>query len=414
MSTAVGKQKAKGESSDSTNMNTKDIEALYQKYVLPTYSRTSVCLVKGKGSKVWDLEGKEYLDFFPGWAVSGLGHCHPAVVHALKHQAPKLLHVPNSFYSVKQAQLAQKIVERSFPGRVFFCNSGAEAMETAIKFVRKFGTGSGRYEMITMEGSFHGRTLAALTATGQEKYHKGFEPLPEGFKRVPFNDFEALRRSIGPKTIAVALELIQGEGGIRVADPEYVRKVRALADEKKLLLIFDEVQTGVGRTGKWFAYQHYGVEPDLMALAKSLGGGVPIGALVVNNKIKEEVLVAGTHASTYGGNPLVTAAGLAVFKAIEKERLLKNAEEMGSYLRSKLLAFKEKYPFIKEVRGIGLMLGLELDRPGAEMVKRARENGLLINCTQETVLRIMPAMTVTKRLIDQAVRILDRVFSEIR
>ena len=313
---------------------------------------------------------------------------------------------------MKQALLARKIVEQSFPGRVFFCNSGAEAIETAIKFVRKFGSKSGRYEMITMEGSFHGRTLAAVTATGQEKYHKGFEPLPEGFKQVPLNDFDVLKRAIGPKTIAVALELIQGEGGIQVADREYVRKVSELCHEKGLLLVFDEVQTGMGRTGKWFAYQHYGVEPDLMALAKSLGSGVPIGALVVNKRIREEVLVAGTHASTYGGNPLVTAAALGVFKAIERDRLLKNAEEMGAYLRSKLLELKEKYSFIKEVRGIGLMLGMELDRPGAEAVKQARELGLLINCTQDCVLRIMPAMTITKRLIDRGVKILDQVLSE--
>ncbi len=393
-------------------MKTKDIIEQYEKFVLPTYHRSPLCLVKGKGSKVWDLEGREYLDFFPGWAVSGLGHCHPDVVHAIKNQARKLLHIPNNYYGVKQAQLAQKIVERSFPGRVFFCNSGAEAVEAAIKFVRKFGSASGRYELITMEGAFHGRTLAALAATG--KYSRGFEPLPEGFKQVPFNDFEALKQAISPKTIAIAIELIQGEGGIQVANPEFVRKLRALCDEKKLLLIFDEVQTGMGRTGKWFAFQHYGVEPDLMALAKSLGSGVPIGALVVNQKIKEEVLTPGTHASTYGGNPLVAAAGLSVFKAIEKGKLLKNAAEMGAYLKSALEGLKEKYSFIKEVRGIGLMLGMELDRPGAELVTQAREAGLLINCTQERVLRIMPAMIVTKRQIDQAIRILDQVFSQVQ
>src|SRR3989338_5882360 len=393
-------------------MKTRDIQKLYETYVLATYNRLPLCLVKGKGLKVWDLEGKEYLDFFSGWAVSGLGHCHPAVVRALTHQARKIIHIPNNYYGVRQAQLAQAIVKHSFPGRVFFCNSGAEAMETAIKFARKFGSSSGRYELITMDRSFHGRTLATLTATGQEKFHKGFEPLPEGFKWVPFNDFEALKRAVGPKTVAIALELIQGEGGIQVADPEYVRKVRALCDEKKMLLIFDEVQTGMGRTGKWFAYQHYGVEPDLMALAKSLGSGVPIGALVVNNKIKEEVLTPGTHASTYGGNPLVTAAGLSVFKAIEKGKLLKNAVEMGAYLKSALETLKGKYSFIKEVRGIGLMLGMELDRPGAELVTQAREAGLLINCTQERVLRIMPAMIVTKRQIDQAIRVLDQVLGQ--
>lgn len=393
-------------------MKTKDVQTLYDQFVLSTYTRSALCLVKGKGSKVWDLEGKEYLDFFPGWAVSGLGHCHPSVVNAIKDQSRKLLHIANNFYGVKQAQLAKKIIERSYDGRVFFCNSGAEAIESAIKFARKYGSLTGRYELITMEGAFHGRTLAALTATGQEKYMKGFEPLPEGFKKVPFNNFEAVKNAVGPKTIGIILELIQGEGGINVAKPEFVQKIKALCDEKKLLLIFDEVQTGMGRTGKWFAFQHYGIEPDLMSLAKSLGSGVPIGALVVNRRIKEEVLTPGTHASTYGGNPLVSAAALAVFKAIEKEKLLKNAQRMGEYLKEKLEALKKKYSLIKEVRGIGLMVGMELDRPGAEIVNQARANGLLINCTQDRVLRIMPAMTVTKRMIDQAIEILDDVFQK--
>lgn len=393
-------------------MKTNDIIAIYDQYILPTYVRSPLCLVKGKGSKVWDLEGKEYLDFFPGWAVSGLGHCHPSVVNAIKNQARKLLHVSNNFYNVKQAQLAQKIVERSFPGRLFFCNSGAEAIEAAIKFARKYGSLTGRYEIVTMEGAFHGRTLAALTATGQEKYMKGFEPLPEGFKKVPFNNFDAVKNAVGPKTIAVLLEIIQGEGGIKVASQDFIQKVRALCDEKKMLLMIDEVQTGMGRTGKWFVYQHYGIEPDLMALAKSLGSGVPIGALVVNRKIKEEVLVPGTHASTYGGNPLVAAAALAVFKTIEQDRLLENAEKMGAYLKEKLMQLKEKYSLIEEVRGIGLMMGVELNRSGADIVARARANGLLINCTQDRVLRIMPAMTVTKRLLDRGIGILDEVLKE--
>ncbi len=393
-------------------MKTEDVQTLYDQYILPTYNRSPLCMVKGKGSKVWDLEGKEYLDFFPGWAVSGLGHCHPSVVNAIKNQVRKLIHVSNNFYSVKQALLAQKIIERSFQGRLFFCNSGAEAIETAIKFARKYGSLTGRYEIITMDGAFHGRTLAALTATGQEKYLKGFGPLPEGFKKVPFNNFEAVKNAVGPKTIAVLMELIQGEGGIQVADPEFVRKVRALCDEKKMLLIFDEVQTGMGRTGKWFVHQHYGVTPDLMALAKSLGSGVPIGALVATRKIKEEVLVPGTHASTYGGNPLVAAAALAVFKTIEQEQLLQNAEKMGAYLKTKLMELKEQYSFIKEVRGIGLMMGMELDRPGADIVTHARIKGLLINCTQDRVLRIMPAMTVTKRLLDRGISILNEVLKE--
>lgn len=393
-------------------MNNKDIENLYLQYVLPTYRRLPICLVKGKGSRVWDIEGKAYLDFFPGWAVSGLGHCHPIVIHAMKEQMRKIIHVSNNFMSVKQAQLAEAIVKHSFPGRVFFCNSGAEAVEGAIKFSRKYGSESGRYEIVTMNQSFHGRTMGALAATGQDKFHHGFEPLIEGFRYSDLNDFEGLLKVVNDKTIAIMFELIQGEGGINVAKPDYVKKVAELCRKKGMLLIFDEVQTGMGRTGKWFGFQHYGVEPDLMVLAKNLGGGVPIGALVVHKRIGKEVLTPGTHASTYGGNPLVTSASLAVFKAIESERLLKNAEEMGEYLKGKLEELKGKYPVIKEVRGIGLMTGIELAVPGADIVKRCLENGLLINCTQDSVLRIMPAMTVSRRLIDQAMRILDQVLAE--
>ncbi len=395
-------------------MKTKDVELLYQQYVMPTYTRTPVCLVKGKGLKVQDIGGREYLDFFAGWAVSGLGHCHPSVVHALKNQARKMIHVPNNFYNLKQAQLAKKIVERSFPGKVFFCNSGAEAMEAAIKFARKYGAPEGRYEIITMKNSFHGRTLGALAATAQEKYQKGFEPLPPGFKSVPFNDFDAVQNAVTDKTVAIAFELIQGEGGINVASAEYVRKIRALCDEKKILLILDEVQTGIGRTGTWFGFQHYGIEPDLMALAKSLGGGVPIGALVVNEKIKGEIFVPGSHASTYGGNPLVTAAALAVFKTIETENLLAHVKTMGNYLREKLQGLQSKHPVIRDIRGIGLMLGVELEIGGAEIVREALRRGLIINCTQDKILRIMPAMIVTKKQIDRAVKILDEILGALR
>ncbi len=392
-------------------MKNKDVDQLYREYVLPTYRQLPICLVKGKGSYVWDIEGKRFLDFFPGWAVSGLGHCHPIVVQAIKEQARKMLHVPNNFQSMQQAKLAQAITRLAFPARVFFCNSGAEAMEAAIKFSRKFGAPSGRFEIVTMLQSFHGRTLAALAATGQTKYQAGFEPLPVGFRYAEINDFDGLKRMVNEKTVAIVLELVQGEGGIRVAEKSYVQKLREFCDQRNLLLIFDEVQTGMGRTGKWFAFQHYGVEPDLMILAKSLGGGVPIGALLVHRRVKEEVFVPGTHASTYGGNPLVASAALGVIKAIERERLIRNTEAMGKYLRSKLDGLKTKFPkIIAEVRGIGLMLGMELTKPGASIVDQCREEGLLINCTQDKVLRIMPAMTVSQRMIDQAVRILERAF----
>jgi len=385
---------------------------MYKTYVLPTYTQKPICFVKGKGSRIWDIEGKSYLDFFPGWAVSGLGHCHPMVSQAIKEQARKLLHVPNNFQNLKQAQLAQEIVKRSFPGRVFFCNSGAEANEAAIKFARKWGSKSGRYEIITMNQSFHGRTLATLTATGQKKFHEGFDPLPGGFQYGEFNRFDQIQKLVSGKTAAIMLEPIQGEGGIRVAEPDFLKKIKVLCEEKKLLLIFDEVQTGMGRTGKWFAYQHYDLEPDLMTLAKTLGGGAPIGALVAHSRIKEEVLTPGTHASTYGGNPLAAGASLAVFKAIARERLLENVKHMGTYLKDALLELKKKHAVIRDVRGLGLMLGLELAVPGTAIVDRCLANGLLINCTQGNVLRIMPAMTVSKRLIDQAMRILDAALGE--
>lgn len=372
-----------------------------------------MCLVKGKGSRVWDLAGREYLDFFPGWGVSGLGHCHPAVGYAMKHQARKILHISNNYLNLKQAELAREISKGAFPAKCFFTNSGAEAVEAAIKFARRWGHEKGRFEIITMKRSFHGRTFGAMTATGQEKIHQGFGPLVPAFQYADFNDLDSVRRLVTEKTIAILVEPIQGEGGIQVATPEFLRGLRALCDEKEMLLVFDEVQTGMGRTGKLFAFQHYGIEPDLMTLAKSLGNGVPIGALVVNSRsIDQEVLGPGSHASTYGGNPLVCAAALAVFKAIQKERLLQNVERLSGFLRVRLLEMKAKFGAIREVRGRGFMMGIELDRPGQAYVDRARERGLLINCTQENVLRIMPALTITKQWLDRGLFILEKVFGE--
>ncbi len=395
-------------------MKTSEIQKLYSDYILPTYTQLPLCLVKGKGSRVWDIEGKEYLDFFPGWAVSGLGHCHPKVTAAIKEQARKIIHVSNNFLNLKQAQLAQEIIKNSFPGRCFFCNSGAEANEAAIKFARKYGHDSHRYEIITMRQSFHGRTLAAIAATGQEKVQKGFDPLPTGFHYAELNNLESVKAQLSDKTIAIMLEPIQGEGGIHVATQEFMRALRKICDERDMLLIFDEVQTGMGRTGKMFAFQHYGLEPDLMTLAKSLGSGVPIGALVAHRKIKKEIFTPGTHATTYGGNPLVTAAALAVFKAIKHEKLLQNTIKMGEYLGRKLEALKTKYPqFIKQIKGMALMRGVELHIPGAAVVDKAREKGLLINCTQEKILRIMPALGVNKKTLDQGLKILEQVFEDL-
>jgi len=393
-------------------MKSQDVAKIYSEYVLPTYKRFPVCLVKGKGSRVWDIEGHAYLDFFPGWAVSGLGHCHPAVVNAIKHQARKMLHISNNFLNLKQAELAREIVLASFPGQVFFCNSGAEATEAALKFARRYGAETGRFEVITMKQSFHGRTFGALSATAQDKIQNGFAPVLSGFRYAEFNDLSSVEQLLSDKTIGIFLEPIQGEGGIRMATQEFMLGLRRLCDKRDILLILDEVQTGMGRTGKMFAYEHYGITPDLMTLAKSLGSGVPIGALVVSQKVRKEVMTPGTHGSTYGGNPLVAAAALAVFKAIKQERLLHHVVKMGDYLGGKLEGLKQKFSFIEEVRGIGLMRALKLTCPGAVFVDSALAKGLIINCTQENVLRIMPAMTVTARLIDQAMAILTKVFKE--
>jgi predicted acetylornithine/succinylornithine family transaminase len=396
-------------------MKTSEIVDLYGHYVLPTYGKLPVCLVRGKGSRVWDLEGREYIDFFPGWGVSGLGHCHPRVVSAVKEQAAKMLHISNNFYNVKQAQLAEEIAKAAFPSRCFFCNSGAEASEAAVKFARKYGKDTGRYEIISMRQSFHGRTLAGIAVTGQEKVQKGFEPLPLGFCYAVLNDLESVKKAINPKTVGIFLEPIQGEGGINVASKDFMTGLRKLCDENDMLLILDEVQTGMGRTGKMFGYQHYGIEPDLMTLAKSLGSGVPIGALVVHNRIKKSVFEAGTHGSTYGGNPLVAAAALAVFKAIRKEHLLKRSQEMGDYLTQKLEQMKQKYPaWIKEIRGMALMRAVQLSAPGAPLVDEALKKGLLINCTQENVLRIMPALTIPKKFLDRGLAILDECLSQVK
>jgi acetylornithine/N-succinyldiaminopimelate aminotransferase len=394
-------------------MKTDDIQKLYEEYVMPTYTRVPVCLVKGKGSRVWDFEGKEYLDFFPGWAVSGIGHCHPIVVNAIKEQTRKILHVANNFMNPKQAELARTISEASFPSRIFFCNSGAEANEGAIKFAKKYGSETGRFEIITMKKSFHGRTLAAMRATGQDKFHQGFQPLMEKFFYADFNDLESVKKLVTDKTIAIMLEPILGEGGVCVATREFLEGLRKLCDEKDMLLILDEVQTGMGRTGKMFAYQNYDLEPDIMTLAKTLGGGVPVGAFVVNRKIAREVLTAGMHGSTFGGNPLVCAAALAVFKAIKKEKLIANTIRMGELLQQEFDKLKTQYPVIESTRGIGLMRGMKLKEPSAPYANEAREQGLLINATQGDILRIMPPMTVSAKEIKLGMKILGNVFAKL-
>jgi len=383
----------------------------HDQFVLQTYTRNPVAAVRGEGSWIWDAEGRKYLDFFPGWGVSGLGHCHPRVTAAVREQAGKLLHMPNNFYNELAGRLARIIIEKSFPGRVFFGNSGAEANEGAIKLARRFGEPEGRYEILTMKASFHGRTLTTVTATGQEKYHSGFGPLPPGFRYLPFNDIDALKAAVSEKTVAVMLELIQGEGGVHPAGDGYAAAVREICDGNNLLMIVDEVQTGMGRTGDYFAFQGYGVVPDLMTLAKALGGGMPIGALVVREKFAG-YLPPGTHASTFGGSPVVCAAALAVFEAMEEEGIIENVREMGGYLRQRLEELAADFPPIREIRGGGLMLGLELDREGKPVVDRCLELGMIVNCTASNVLRVMPACNITREEIDRAVEILRRALGE--
>ncbi len=392
--------------------NTQEIINLCNTYVLNTYTRTPIVFVKGKGSYLWDEEGKKYLDFFPGWAVSGLGHCHKRVVNAVSRQLRDIIHVSNNYYSKPQAQLAERLSKNSFGGRVFFCNSGAEANEAAIKLARAYGAKEGRYKIITMERSFHGRTLATIAATGQEKIKRGFAPLPEGFVHVPFNDINAIKEAVDDITVAVMIEPIQGEGGINIAGEDYMKELRALCNAKNILLIFDEVQSGMGRSGKLFAYQHYSILPDAMTLAKSLGGGLPIGAMVVADKFVD-FLKPGMHASTFGGNPIVTAAANAVLDAIEKENLLDNASRMGDYLFKQLSRLKRRYPkIINNIKHKALMIGVELNVDGKEIVDECFNKKLLINCTQGNILRIMPSITVKKGEINKAIKILSEVIAK--
>lgn len=391
-------------------MNTQDVIALFDKYVVGNYGRLPKVITKGLNNTLWDLDGNEILDMFPGWAVSGIGHCHPKVVQAVQKQAAELLHMDNTFYTLQQGQLAKMLSERAFGGKCFFCNSGAEANEAALKLARKH-TPREKYKFITAEKSFHGRTFATVTATGQPKYHEGFLPLPPGFVYVPYNDIDALHAAFDDEVAAVMIEPIQGEGGVHEATAEYMQTIRDLCDEHGALMILDEVQTGMGRTGRWFGYQHYEVTPDIITLAKSLGGGLAIGAMMARPEIAAS-LVPGTHASTFGGNPLACAAGIAVIEAIEEEKLLENTNKMGQYARQKLEHLKQTYPIIDHIRGKGLMLGIQLTLPGAAIVSGCLKKGLRINCTQETVLRFMPSMTVTREEIDKAVGILGEVLNE--
>lgn len=392
-------------------MDTKTLLDWSNRYHVATYSRAPICLVRGEGVRVWDSDGREYLDFTAGIAVVGLGHCHPRVTHAIREAAATLIHTSNLFYTAPQIHLARLLCEHSFGDRVFFCNSGAEANEAAIKLARKYARehlSSDRYEIIATRNSFHGRTLATLAATGQEKYQHGFEPLVPGFKHVPYNDLHALARALDNRTAAVLVEPIQGEGGVNVPDDDYLPGLRKLCDEAGVLLILDEVQTGMGRTGKLWAHQHWGVEPDIMTLAKALANGVPIGAMIARESVAR-ALTPGSHASTFGGTPFVASVGLAVLTTLLEEKLPERAARMGKYLTDGLRNLKVKHPVIRDVRGKGLLLGVEMARPAAPVVTACREAGLLVLTAGDMVLRLAPPLIVDEATCDRAVAILDSV-----
>jgi acetylornithine/N-succinyldiaminopimelate aminotransferase len=383
-------------------------------YMFKTYGRFPITLVRGKDCRVWDEEGKEYIDFVGGIAVCSLGHSSPLVTRVLKEQSETLVHVSNLYYTRPQIDLARLLVENSFADRVFFCNSGAEANEAAIKLARRYAnekSGSKKNVIVSMENSFHGRTMATLSATGQTKIQIGFDPLLEGFRFAPFNDLKGLDAALDESVCAVMVEPIQGEGGVVCPDPGYLKGVRDLCNERNVLLIFDEVQVGLGRTGRLFAHEHFGITPDIMTLAKALGNGLPIGAMLATEELSQ-AFGPGSHATTFGGTPLVTAVSTAVVKSLLEDGWLDNCRDMGNYLKEKLENLAKKYSFIKEVRGFGLILGMELDRPCAPIVDACMDEGFLINCAHDTVLRFLPPLIVGKEEIDLLADTLDRIFAQ--
>lgn len=389
--------------------SSEQVIGLADRYLTPNYTRYPVCLVRGEGSWVWDAEGNRYLDFFPGWGCGILGHCPPKVVQAVQEQVAQLVHVPNTWYTEAQAQLGQALAERAdFDAVSFFCNSGTEAIEAAIKLARLNGKPHGKYKIVSMTNGFHGRTMGALSATAQPKYHVGVEPMLPGFLYAPHGDLEALSQLIDNETCAVLIEPIQGEGGINLPPEGYLEGIRELCDRHGALLIFDEVQTGMGRTGRWYAHQHWSVKPDIVTLAKALAGGIAMGGIVASREVGDK-LKPGTHAATFGGNPVAARAALATIETIEEEGLLERAVEIGERFRSRFAALQEQTPLITEVRVKGTMIGIQLAIEGANVVQKCLENGLLINCTHQTVLRLLPALNLTNDLIDEGLAILEAV-----
>jgi predicted acetylornithine/succinylornithine family transaminase len=383
-----------------------------KEFVANTYNRYPLVITKGEGCWVWDMNGRRYLDFLAGIAVCNLGHAKKEIADAVAAQARKLFHISNLFCIEPQIKAAELLVEHSFGDKVFFCNSGAEANEGAIKLARRYSWkkyGPGRFEIITMDNSFHGRTLATLTATGQTKFQEGFGPLPEGFGYVPFNDLKALEAAVSGKTCAVLLELVQSEGGVYAADKEYVTALRKLTKEKDILLMIDEIQTGMGRTGRFFAYEHYGIAPDVMTLAKALGNGFPVGALVATNEAMA-ALEPGTHASTFGGNPLAAAAVVSTINAIIDEDVIRNCEATGAYLQAELLKLKARYPFITDVRGMGLIWGIELSIDGDAVHREFLSQGIILNCTKGRILRLLPPLITKREEVDLFIDVADGIF----
>lgn len=392
-------------------MNSLETVELFKQYVIPNYTRYPVNLVRGEGSLVWDSEGQRYLDLFPGWGCNLLGHCPPRVVQAVQEQVATLIHVPNTWHLDVQGRWAKRLSEHSFGGQAFFCNSGAEANEAAIKLAR-LHTPPQRYKIITFEGGFHGRTLGALTATAQPKYHAGLGPLIAGFVYAPYGDLDAVAELIDDETCAILVEPIQGEGGVRIPPAGFLQGLRNLADQHEMLLMFDEVQTGCGRTGEWFAYQHFGVTPDVMTLAKAVCGGIAGGAMMTTPEIAKS-LRPGMHASTFGGNPIAARAGIATLETIEEDNLLENAKQLADLFRAKLTTLKEECELVEEVRVQGVMIGIELSVDGGPVVQACLEKNLLINCTQGTVIRLLPAMTLTMEQAEEGCDILANAIKEL-
>lgn len=393
-------------------MNKNEVVERYSKYIMPTYYPPEILLVHGRGTKVWDSDGKVYLDFLAGIAVTTLGHCHPAVIQAVRAQMETLGHVSNLYYTEPATLLAEKLSSISLSGKCFFCNSGAEANECLFKLARYWGKDKGKYEIVAMKNSFHGRTLATLTATGQEKVQKGFEPLPQGFVFAELNNIDSVKQVINEKTAAVIVEAIQGEGGVIPATSDFLQQLRELCNEKEILMFCDEVQCGMGRTGEWFGYQHSGIKPDAISLAKALGNGYPIGAVVASSQVSD-VFQPGTHASTFGGGPVACAAALATISTIEQEHLLERASTVGKKFKEGLEAFIGKYEKVKEVRGCGLMIGLVLDQPAKPFVSLLAEIGLLANATAGNVVRFLPPLNVKDNEIDEALDIINDALADL-